>query len=133
MSNKQTRSKKKILEQLNNIPVIGVALQKAGVPKATYYRWVASDSDFKQATEEAIDQGRLCINDLAESKIIQKINDGEWKAMSYWLENNDKKYYKPRKPIIYSTREDRRTDFVEIIRTDLKNEDKKDEPEVMVF
>ncbi|MEI6228973.1 MAG: hypothetical protein WCP11_03050 [Candidatus Saccharibacteria bacterium] len=100
MSTKQIRAKKKILEQLEKIPIIEIALQKASVPRSTYYRWANDDPDFKEAAEEAQEKGYLAINDVAESKLIQKIKDGDWKATAYWLESNHKRYFKPRRPIV---------------------------------
>lgn len=100
MNSKQTRAKKKILEQLEKIPIIEIALQKACVPRSTYYRWVNDDPNFGDDAKGSRNKGYLLINDIAESKLIQKIYDGDWKAVSYWLESNHKRYLKPRKPII---------------------------------
>jgi hypothetical protein len=101
MGNKQIRSKKKILEQLETLPIIDYACQKIGIARSTYYRWIQEDSTFKTNALAAEERGRSSINDLAESKIIQKIRDGDMKASTYWLESNHKKYIKPRRPVIF--------------------------------
>jgi hypothetical protein len=100
MNAKQARAKARILEQLEKIPIIELACKKAGIPRSTYYRWVNEDPKFKDDVEEAQNRGYLSINDVAESKLIQKINDGEYKAVIYWLESNHKRYLKPRKPSV---------------------------------
>jgi hypothetical protein len=102
MSNNQARLKKKILEQLAKAPIVELACRKAGVPRSTYYRWLKDDNEFREFSEQAIDHGRDSMNDMAESKLIQKVQDGEMRALIYWLENNNSRYVKPRRPVIYS-------------------------------
>lgn len=101
--NKQARLKKKILEQLEKIPIIEHACQKAGVPRSTYYRWINEDAAFKSSALSAEEKGRLSVNDIAESKLIQKINESDMRAIAYWLESNHNRYIKPRRPVILNT------------------------------
>ena len=103
MTHKHVRAKKKLLEQLEKTPVIDYACQKVGVSRSTYYRWLNIDSEFKSNAINAEERGRLSVNDVAESKLIQKINDSDMRAITYWLESNHKKYIKPRRPVIFQT------------------------------
>ena len=97
MRKRQPRQKKQLLEQLERVPVIEVACKKVGIARSTYYRWIAEDSEFESSAEKALDAGRSVINDVAESKIIQKVSDGDWRAVKYWLESNNKRYARPRR------------------------------------
>lgn len=90
------QDKAKLLEILNETPLIQPACQKAGVSRATYYRWRKEDKNFKKKSDEAINQGRLLINDLAESKLISQIKNENMTAIIYWLKHNHKNYIENR-------------------------------------
>lgn len=80
-----------LCEQLKKIPIIQIACSKAGIGRATYYRWLDDDvfaKNIKEATKEGIDQ----INDLAESGLINNIKNGNLRAIEFWLRNNKKSY-----------------------------------------
>jgi hypothetical protein len=51
--------------------------------------------------DEALDKGVHSINDLAESKLIGKIQSSDMRAIEYWLNNNKKNYVRPRPDSIY--------------------------------
>ena len=86
------KAKKRIIKELEQYPIKGVACQRAGIPRATFYRWLIDDEKFKQDIEKAQFSGYENINDLAESKIIASIKDGAQKSARYWLENHHPKY-----------------------------------------
>lgn len=86
------KNKENLIEQLRTIPVIQVACQKAGVGRATYYRWRGEDEDFKKRADEALNEGTFFINDLAESKLISAIKDGNMTAIIYWLKSHNPAY-----------------------------------------
>ena len=65
------QSKAKLLEMLMETPLIEPACQKAGVSRSTYYRWRKEDSVFRKKADNVIGQGRLLVNDLAESKLMK--------------------------------------------------------------
>tara|TARA_B100002051_G_scaffold271450_1_gene306212 strand:+ start:13595 stop:13843 length:249 start_codon:yes stop_codon:yes gene_type:complete len=46
--------------------------------------------------DTALSCGTQSVNDLAESKLISHINNGNLRAIQYWLDNNKKTYIKPR-------------------------------------
>lgn len=91
------KDKYRFIQILKDIPIISVACKKAGIDKATIYRWRAKDSAFNQSVEEALEVGRESGNDIAESKLLKLVNEGAPWAVKYWLEANSKRYYKPRK------------------------------------
>lgn len=86
------KNKEILIEQLKTTPVIQVACQKANVGRASYYRWLKEDEDFKKKADEALNDGNLFINDLAESKLISAIKDGNMTAIIYWLKHHHPAY-----------------------------------------
>jgi len=81
--------KTKLVQELKEIPIPTFVCQKLGVPKATYYKWKQTDSAFQEACDEAVMRGKLNVNDLAKSKLIKLINDGDYRSISFWLKHND--------------------------------------------
>jgi len=51
--------------------MIATACHKAGIHRATYYRWKDEDPEFK----EACDMAAQHVNDFVESKLLKLIND----------------------------------------------------------
>lgn len=87
------RDKKSILlEQFKKTPVIEVACKKLGISRATYYRWCKEDSEFAQESEFAINEGSQVVNDMAESKLISAIKDGNITGIIFWLKNHHRNY-----------------------------------------
>jgi hypothetical protein len=74
MSLNQNEIKKKILDKLQNNPIIGHACKNAGVARSTFYRFRETDKDFNEATKKAQRVGRAVTCDAAESKILNLIN-----------------------------------------------------------
>lgn len=91
--------KTKFLAELEEIPIPSVACKRVGISKASIYRWKKDDPEFRKAMEEAISRGRENINDLGEGKLISLMKDGNFRAIKYWLESNDKRYYQPRRAV----------------------------------
>jgi hypothetical protein len=87
---------KPLLEQLRKLPNVSVACERVEVSRNTFYKWCMSDPEFKKEVDVALDSGIESINDLAESKLIGLINNGNQRAVEYWLNNHKKAYIKPR-------------------------------------
>lgn len=92
MAKTQVRKKRKLLEQLEQMPNVQIACARVGVPRSTYYRWCKEDPDFAAQAIEALSQGVDIVNDLAESKVISGINRDEQKYVFYWLTNRHPAY-----------------------------------------
>lgn len=86
----------KFLEQLERVPNVSLACEKVGVSRNTIYRWRSEDPAFAARMDTALVAGTESVNDLAESKLISHINNGNLRAIQYWLDNNKKNYIKPR-------------------------------------
>lgn len=84
--------KKAFLEQLPKYPIVQVACEKSGVGRSTYYAWRKADKGFAKEADEAITSGTFFINDMAESKLIQNIQNGNNTAIIFWLKNHHDSY-----------------------------------------
>jgi len=100
MTNKNNRTTKKrtaedkkaVLEQLKKLPIIQAACQKAGVGRASFYRWRIEDEEFAKSADEAIAEGVEMINDLSENQLIMAIRDNNLSAVRFWLMNRHRAY-----------------------------------------
>lgn len=81
--------KLKVVQNLREIPIPTYVCQKLGIPKATYYKWRKIDPTFLDASNEAAMSGKLTMNDVAKSQLVKLIKNGDFKAISFWLRNND--------------------------------------------
>lgn len=91
---RQVKEKVILLEQLKKYPIQLLACEKAGVGKATYYRWRNEDAKFAKAVEEAMAEGDEFINDLSEHQLLSLIKEKFWPAVHYRLEKRHPKYNK---------------------------------------
>lgn len=82
----------KFMEALKQIPSIRYASKKAGIHPSTAYRWIAEYPEFHKLVEAHKVIGRDNISDLAESVIVNKIQDNDLSASKYWLSHNDERY-----------------------------------------
>ena len=95
---KKSRLAKQFLEELRKTPIVSAVCSKLDLSRQSVYRWLDEDPDFKKEYDICLSRGRDNINDLAESKLINKIQEGQMGAIVYWLDNNNKRYIKPRQP-----------------------------------
>jgi len=85
-------NKNKLMSELKSAPIIQIACQKSGISRATYYRWRKEDPVFRGQADQAIEQGVLFINDLAESQLISLIKDKNTTAIIFWLKHRHNSY-----------------------------------------
>lgn len=90
---KRTKGQKEaIIEQLKTTPIVQVACRKGGIGRATYYRWRKSDLNFTKASDEALLEGSLLVNDIAESQLMEAIRDKNLTAIIFWLKHHHPTY-----------------------------------------
>ena len=89
---RQNKEKQDLLEMLKEMPIIQVACKKAGVGRATYYRWRKEDRMFSRQSEDALAQGIEFINDMSESQLILMIKEKKMPAIALWLKHNHPRY-----------------------------------------
>jgi len=89
---RQSKNKELLLDQLKKTPVVQIACEKAGVGRATYYRWRKEDADFAQQSDQALLDGSLLVNDMAESQLMSAIKDKNMTAIIFWLKHHHPAY-----------------------------------------
>ena len=89
---KNDKAKAELLEQLRKTPIIQIACEKLGINRTTLYRWRAENKEFAKAVDEALLEGRLLVNDLAESQLIGAVKDRNITARLAWLKHNHPTY-----------------------------------------
>ena len=82
----------KFLELLSKTPIVSAVCESLDISRQTVYRWCKEDFGFKKEFDMCLSRGRDNINDLAESKLIEKINEGNMPAIRFWLMNNKTNY-----------------------------------------
>lgn len=81
-----------LLEQLKKTPIVQVACEKTNVGRTTYYRWRADSREFAKQADEALQEGNLLVNDLAESQLISAIKDKNMTSIIFWLKTHHDAY-----------------------------------------
>ncbi len=89
---KDKKLKTDLIEKLKKAPIIQAACEKIGIGRATFYRWKRSDSEFSKAVDEAITEGSLFVNDIAESQLMSAIKDKNMTAIMFWLKHHHASY-----------------------------------------
>jgi len=88
---KDTKQKQSLIENLKKTPIIQLCCERSGVSRATYYRW-RKEKKFAKEADEALREGILFINDIAESQLLSSIKDKNLTAVIYWLKNRHSSY-----------------------------------------
>jgi hypothetical protein len=96
---KSPNDKQRFLERLSETPLISIAAKRAGIAKATIYRWLDKNLDFNHKVNEVLEKGCEDLCDRIESVLIKKALGGEQWAVKMYLENNRNKYYRPKVPL----------------------------------
>lgn len=89
---KKDKTKELLIEQLRKTPIIETACQKIDISRMTFYRWKQEDEQFAKRADEALLDGRLLVNDLAESQLINAVKDRNFSAIAYWLRHHHPSY-----------------------------------------
>jgi hypothetical protein len=89
---KSVKLTKTIIAELEKHGNVLNTCSKVGISTSTYYRWCDDDSEFRNKVNNAIEIGRMNITDLAESKLIQNITNGDQRAIEFQLKGNDRRY-----------------------------------------
>ena len=89
LSTETEKLKKALVVQLRKTPIVQIACERTGVGRSTYYKWRTNDHIFGRAADRALEAGKFFINDLAKSKLLQLIKDGNLTAIIFWLKHND--------------------------------------------
>lgn len=82
----------KIIEYLDEKPFLSHACKKSGVSRATIYRWMKDNVQFRNEVEYALSLGRKNMCDVAEASLFKKTADGDMPAIRFVLQNNEPRY-----------------------------------------
>lgn len=96
---RQIAQKEAVLEEMKNIPILLVVCKKTNISRATVYRWLQTDSEFRKEYEKSKVQGSESINDIAKLTLITKIKDGDFKSSVFWLTHRDREFAENKWPI----------------------------------
>lgn len=86
------KEQEELLMMLRKVPIVQAACSKVGVSRATYYRWRKDRPEFAKLADAAIKEGTLMVNDVAESKLLSKIEEGNMTGIIFWLKNHHPRY-----------------------------------------
>jgi hypothetical protein len=89
---RKARDQASLIENLGKLPIVQIACEKAGIGRATYYRWRKEDPEFAKAAHEALQDGVTLVSDMAESQLLTQIRDGNLGAVMYWLKHRNANY-----------------------------------------
>lgn len=85
-------SKKQLLKLLEENPNILRACKTIGIARSTLYRWMKSDTTFRDAVRDAQEIGQDTMNDYVESKLIENARNGIPRSIEFYLRHNSQKY-----------------------------------------
>ena len=89
---RQAKDKQALIEILKEMPIVQIACKRAGISRATYYRWRKEDKDFLEQSDNAFADGVEFINDMSEGQLISLIREKSWSAISFWLRKRSPKF-----------------------------------------
>lgn len=92
MLKKSKELKQALLDQLKKTPIVQIACEKLNITRMTFYRWKKEDKTFARSVDEAMLEGSLLVNDLAESQLIGAIKDRNLYAVMAWLRHHHPAY-----------------------------------------
>ena len=83
---KKAKIAKQFLAELENNPNVAIACKRVGLSRQTVYRWQKTDISFKKDMDEAMTLGTESILDLAESKLVANVANGNQRAIETVLD-----------------------------------------------
>lgn len=89
---RQTKDKEKLIEQFKKMPIIQIAVERAGISRPTYYRWLEEDPIFRDAAMAAIGDGEAFLSDKSEGQLVTLIGEKHFGAIKHYLAHHSDKY-----------------------------------------
>ncbi len=81
--------KHQLLERLTKNFTISSACNAVGIDRKTFYRWIEEDLDFKAMAYDNIQESKKDVTDVAYTRLVKQIENGNLTAVMYWLNNKD--------------------------------------------
>lgn len=89
---RQNKMKEAFLDQLKRTPTIETACQKVVIARATVYRWMKTNKKFEVRVDEALNDGRAFMSDIAENQLFSLIGDKKIEAIRLYLSTHNSRY-----------------------------------------
>ncbi len=89
---RQAKDKQKLIEQFKKMPIIQIAVERAALSRATYYRWLEEDPLFRDAAMGAIADGEGFLSDKSEAQLVSLIGEKHFGAIKHYLAHHNEKY-----------------------------------------
>lgn len=80
------------LRLLAEKPFIYYACRKAGISRATIYRWMKDNPAFKAEVERVLQEGKINQSEGVEMMLVKRAMEGHFQSMRYYLAHNTSKY-----------------------------------------
>lgn len=113
----------KIIQLLADNPNIEHACKSVGIARATHYRWMESNPEYRRGINRALKEGRDRWIEVAEAALMKGVKDGKPHAIQFFLTHNDPRYMPKRSRFVEPLTEIERKDYerlkVEIDRNKL--------------
>jgi hypothetical protein len=110
----------KIIHILSENPSIGYACKKVGIARATHYRWMKDNPDYKVQINRALREGRLQWVDNAEAVLMKQVQNGNMRAVTFFLTHNDPRYIPKRTLYVESLDAKERREYEQALRSGVK-------------
>ncbi len=81
-----------VLKELEKVPNIRYVSSKVGIDHSTFYRWMAKYPSFTKRVTEATFLGKRAVCGTAEATIIKGVQNGDFRASTFYLTHNDPNY-----------------------------------------
>ncbi|MEN9647631.1 MAG: hypothetical protein RLY57_435 [Candidatus Parcubacteria bacterium] len=85
----------KLLEEIENTPLVQIACEKIGISRNTFYRWMKEDPGLLEQVNYALSLGKGRVNDIAVSNVLSGIKSKDVRYTMYWLDRNHSDFRKP--------------------------------------
>lgn len=93
---KHNDTRAKTLEMIAEMPFVNQACKKAGISRATFYRWKKDNPEFREGVKKALSEGRENIAEIAEVMLMKRVRDGDMNAIKFALTHNSERYKQKR-------------------------------------
>ena len=101
-----------VLKELEKVPNIRYVSSKVGIDHSTFYRWLIKYPSFNKRVMEATFIGKRAVCGTAEATIIKGVQNGDFKASTFYLTHNDPNYMQKDKGDHFSKMLDNQVKFM---------------------
>ena len=100
-----------MIQLLSENPSIEHACKSVGIVRATHYRWMDSNADYRHKVNRALKEGRWRWGDIAEAGLMKGVRDGKQRSIEFYLTHNDPRYMPKRSRFVEPLTEIERRDY----------------------